>query len=58
MSIMKEICGWLGEDYDGLYLFDNKKDAELGMSPTETFDDFLEEFRGENIKITIEINND
>ncbi|WP_458895783.1 hypothetical protein [Bacillus cereus] len=55
---MKEICGWLGEDYDGLYLFDNKKDAELGMSPTETFDDFLEEFRGENIKITIEINND
>lgn len=55
---MKEIGGWLGGDYDKLGLFDNKKDAERGICLTETLDDLLEEFKGKNVKITIEINND
>lgn len=55
---MKEIGGWLGGDYDKLGLFDNKKDAERGICPNETLDDLLEEFKGKNVKITIEINDD
>lgn len=55
---MKEVSGWLGGDYDKLGLFENKKDAERGICPTETLDDLLEEFKGKNVKITIEVNND
>lgn len=55
---MKEIGGWLGGDYDKLGLFDNKEDADCGICPNETLDDLLEEFKGKNVKITIEINND
>lgn len=55
---MKEIFGWLGGEYDELGLFDNKKDAERGIYPTETLNDLLEEFKGKNVKITIEINDD
>ncbi|MDI6680150.1 hypothetical protein QMA02_30865 [Bacillus wiedmannii] len=56
--MMKEISGWLGGDYEELGLFDNKKDAERGIYPTETLDDLFEEFKGQNVKITIEIIND
>lgn len=55
---MKEIGGWLGGDYEKLGLFDNKKDAERGIYPTETLDDLFEEFKGQNVKITIELIND
>ncbi|WP_025909346.1 hypothetical protein [Priestia flexa] len=50
----KEFTGYLGGDYDDLGMFDNKKDAERGMFPSEELNDLLEEFKGKKVKITVE----
>ncbi len=49
---------WLGGVYEKLGAYSSKEDAERGMSPDETLDDMLEDFKGKKVKIQIEVVED
>ncbi len=51
----KEYEFWLGGVYEDLGTFSNKRDADIGISPDETLDELLDEYKGKKIKLKIEV---
>lgn len=50
----KEFKGYLGGSYEKLGLWDNKKDAEIGIVGGEYLHELLSEYDGNFVKITVE----
>jgi len=50
----KDLKGYLGGSYEKLGLWDNEKDAEIGIVGGEYLHELLSEYDGKFVKITIE----
>lgn len=51
----KIVEGWLGGVYDDFGIYDNLEDAETGIMPRKTIEEAFDEFKGEKVRITVEV---
>ncbi|WP_350302600.1 hypothetical protein [Peribacillus frigoritolerans] len=53
-----EIIGWLGGERDDFGVYENKKDAIQGITPTNILSELLDEFKGKKVKLSINVIED